>query len=154
MDGKETRYALSPPTDAVIGAAAAGATLDWSDRAAVLDNRVEMFRILSGSAHPYDEASRRALFEREIDRAINFQSSQNHAFAVASTQRWHDRLDTINVPTLVIHGTEDPILPFDHGQAIADSIPGAKLLAMPGVGHEMPEGEAETIVGAILEITG
>ena len=154
MEGKETKYALSAPSDAVIGAAAAGATLDWSDRVAVLDNRVEMFRILSGSAHPYDEASRRALFEREIDRAINFQSSQNHALAVVSTQRWHDRLDTIKVPTLVIHGTEDPILPFDHGQAIADSIPGAKLLTMAGVGHEMPEGEVETIVSAILEITG
>jgi pimeloyl-ACP methyl ester carboxylesterase len=154
MEGKETRYSLSSPTAAVLAAAAAGATLDWSDRAAVLENRVEMFRTLSGSAHPYDETSRRALFEREIDRALDFSSSQNHALAVAATERWHDRLDSIDVPTLVIHGTEDPILPFDHGQAIADSIPGAKLLVMQGVGHETPDGELDTIIPALLDLTG
>ena len=153
MEGKPTRYALSPPTDALLAAAASGATLDWSDRAAVLDNRVAMFRVLTGSAHPYDEAARRALFGREIDRAVSIASSQNHGFVVGATERWHDRLDTLSVPTLVIHGTEDPILPFDHGQAIAESIPGAKLLALPGVGHELPDGELDTVIPAILEIT-
>jgi len=153
MEGKPTKYALSPPTDAVIAAAAGGATLDWADRGAVLDNRVEMFRTLAGSAHPYDEAERRALFEREIERANNFPSSANHALVVTATERWHDRLATIKVPTLVIHGTEDPILPFDHGQAIADSIPGARLLTMPGVGHELPDGEFDVVVSAMLEIT-
>lgn len=154
MEGKATRFKLSPPSEAVIGAATAGANLDWSDRDAVLDNRVAMFRILAGSAHPYDEAARRALFAREMDRANNFPSSQNHAFIVGASERWHDRLDTISVPTLVIHGTDDPILPLDHGQAIAESIPGARLLTMPGVGHELPDGELDSIIPAILEITG
>ncbi|MEE2776770.1 MAG: alpha/beta hydrolase [Acidobacteriota bacterium] len=154
MEGKETRYSLSPPSAVVFAALAAAATLDWSDREAVLDNRVEMFKVLSGSAHPYDEAASRELFGREIDRANDFPASQNHGLVVAATERWHDRLDTIGVPTLVIHGTEDPILPFDHGQAIADAIAGAKLLAMPGVGHELPEGELDTIVPAILEVMG
>lgn len=153
LEGKATKYSLSPPTDAVLAAAAAGATLDWSDRAAVLENRVEMFRTLAGSAHPYGETSRRALFEREIDRAVNFSSTQNHGLVVAATERWHDRLGSIDAPTLVIHGTDDPILPFDHGQAIADSIPGAKLLAMQGVGHETPDGELDTIIPALLDHT-
>jgi pimeloyl-ACP methyl ester carboxylesterase len=153
MEGKETSYSLSPPSQAVMGAAAAGATLDWTDRGAVLDNRVDMFKILAGSAHPYDEAAGRELFGREIDRANNFASSQNHALVVGATPRWHDRLHTISAPTLVIHGTEDPILPFDHGQAIADSIPGAKLLTMPGVGHELPDAELDTVIPAILQIT-
>ena len=152
MEGKETKYSLSPPTSAVLAAAAAGASLDWSDRAAVLNNRVEMFRVLAGSAYPYDEASRRELFGREIDRANNFASTQNHALVVAATERWHDRLGTIGIPTLVIHGTEDPILPFDHGQAIAQGIPGARLLVMEGVGHEMPAGELDRITAAILAL--
>ncbi|NKB99125.1 MAG: alpha/beta fold hydrolase [Pseudomonadales bacterium] len=153
MAGKETRYNLSPPSPAVIAAASAGASLDFSDRAAVLENRLEMFRVTTGSAYPYDEASRRVLFGREIDRANNFASSQNHALVVGLTDRWHDRLTTIQIPTLVIHGTEDPILPFDHGEAIAESIPEAKLLPMPGVGHELPDQEVDKVVRAILDFT-
>jgi pimeloyl-ACP methyl ester carboxylesterase len=153
MEGKETRYALSPPSEAVIAAAMSGGTLDWSDRLAVIDNRASMFEILSGSAHPYDAPSQRALFAQEFDRANNIASSQNHASVVGTTERWHERLESINVPTLVIHGTEDPILPFDHGQAIADSIPGAKLLTLNGVGHELPEGELDSVIPAIIEIT-
>ncbi len=153
MAGKPTKYALSPPKPEVLEVAAAGASLDWSDAKAVLDNRTQMFKVLAGSAYPYDEPSRRALFQREIDRANNMASSQNHALVIGATQRWHDRLSSIKAPTLVIHGTEDPILPFDHGQAIADSIPGAKLLAMPGVGHEIPDAELDVVIPAIVAHT-
>lgn len=152
MEGKDVAYDLSPPTPEVLAAAGSAASLDWSDREAVLENRVEMFRTLAGSAYPYDEASRRALFGREIDRARNMASSQNHALIVANSPRWHHDLGTITAPTLVIHGTEDPILPFDHGEALARSIPGARLLEMPGVGHEIPEGEFERVIGALLEL--
>ena len=153
MEGKDTRYALSPPAEKVMRVVEAGAALDWADREAVLDNRVEMFGVLSGSAYGYDTASRRALFARELDRANNFASTQNHALVVGATERWQDRLDSISAPTLVIHGTEDPILPFDHGQAIADSIPGATLLALPGVGHDLPDGCLDIVIPALLEHT-
>jgi pimeloyl-ACP methyl ester carboxylesterase len=152
MEGKETRYALSPPSEAVLNAVEAGANLDWSDAEAVLNDRLDMFRTLAGSAYPYDEVSRRELFAAEIARAINFPSSQNHALVVAATQRWHERLHTLNVPTLVIHGTEDPILPFDHGQALAESIPGARLLPLPGVGHEIPDQTLDVVIPAILAL--
>ncbi|MDG2278322.1 MAG: alpha/beta hydrolase [Pseudomonadales bacterium] len=153
MAGTESRYTLSPPSAEVIAAAGAATTLDFSDRTAVLENRLQMFRVTAGSAYPYDEASRRILFGREIDRANNMASSQNHGLVVGLTERWHERLGSVQIPTLVIHGTEDPILPFDHGEAIADSIPGAKLLALPGVGHELPDQEVDKVVGAILDFT-
>ncbi len=151
MEGKPSAT-LSPPTDAVLAAAMAGLALDWSDREAVVDNRVNMFRVLSGSAYPYDEGSRRALFTYEVERAINPASSQNHGLVVAATERWHHRLGEIKCPTLVIHGTEDPILPIDHGEAIAQGVSGAQLLSLPGVGHEIPEGTLDQVVPAILEI--
>ena len=53
----------------------------------------------------------------------------------------------------MIHGTEDPILPFPHGEAIAAGIPGAKMLALDGVGHEVPRGEWDLVIPAILEHT-
>lgn len=151
MAGKDT--ALSPPSDAVMAAAAAAATLDWNDHDAVLTNRLNMFRILAGSAHPYDEVSRRALFDREIRRANNFASSQNHGLVVGLTERWLDRLVEIDKPTLVIHGDEDPILPIDHGEAIAAGIAGAKMLRLAGVGHEIPDQALDIVIPAILEIT-
>ena len=153
MQGRETSYDLSPPTPAVIASMLSGATLDWSDREAVLQNRLATFRVLAGSAHPYDEASRAKLFAAEFDRAINFACTQNHGPAIEKSQRWHDRLGSIDIPTLVIHGNEDGILPYDHGEALARSIPGAKMLTMEGVGHELPPGELDRIIPAILDHT-
>lgn len=153
IEGKDVTETLSPPSAEVITAAMAGATIDWSDRAAVLQNRVDMFKLLSGSAYPYDEPSRRELYGRELDRAANPSSSQNHPLVVGLTERWHHRLSEIKHPTLVIHGTEDPILPIDHGEAIASGITGAKLLALPGVGHEIPDGVLAVVIPAIVDIT-
>jgi pimeloyl-ACP methyl ester carboxylesterase len=52
---------------------------------------------------------------------------------------------------LVIHGTEDAILPFDHGQALADGIPNAQLMVLEGVGHEIPEQMTEEITSRMIE---
>ncbi len=151
MEGKET--ILSPPAPEIVAAAAAAATLDWSDNIAVLENRLQMFKTLSGSLYPFDDATRRLLFQAEIDRARNMASSQNHGLVVALTERWYDRLSAITAPTLVIHGTEDPILPLDHGQAITNNIPGASMLELPGVGHEIPDASLDIVIPAILDHT-
>ena len=145
--------ALSPPTAEVMAMVAAGAALDWNDQQAVLENRVKMFGVLAGSAYPYDDESRRTLFKREIERANSMASSQNHGLVVGASERWFHRLGEIRAPTLVIHGDADPILPLDHGRAIAAAIDGAQLLVMEGVGHEIPDQELHRVIPAILQIT-
>ena len=72
---------------------------------------------------------------------------------VASSPDRREALSRISVPTLVIHGTEDQILPYEHGVATAKLIPGAELLTIEGMGHDFPEPAAERIVGAILRHT-
>ena len=47
-------------------------------------------------------------------------------------------LDAIGVPTLVVHGSDDPLFPVEHGRALAAAIPGARLVELAGVGHEQP----------------
>ena len=153
MEGKPTRYQLSPPADRILEMASSTHDVDWSNHSELLESRVRNFGLSVGSAHPYDESSRRDLFRREIERATNYQSSQNHQLVVGLTDRWYEHLETIQAPTLVIHGTEDPILPFDHGQALADSIPDAQLMVLDGVGHELPEPEYDRVIAAILKIT-
>jgi pimeloyl-ACP methyl ester carboxylesterase len=54
------------------------------------------------------------------------------------------------VPTLVIHGTADPMFPLEHGQALADEIPGASLLTLDGAGHGVEPGDWEKIARAVL----
>ena len=152
MDGESSSAPLSPPTAEVLAAIVSSAQLDFSDRDAVVANRIEMFRVLAGSGYP-DDVTPDAVYAEEVDRAISFPSSLNHGPAIAQSQSWHDRLDQLDVPTLVIHGDEDPILPYDHGQALHAAIAGSSLLTLEGVGHELPRGTWDTVVPAMLEHT-
>jgi pimeloyl-ACP methyl ester carboxylesterase len=126
--------------------------LDWSDRAAVVDYMVCGWRLLSGSAHPFDEAAIRAIAEREAARAKNLLSMFNHALLQGGEQ-WYGKIGRISVPTLVIHGTEDPVLPYPHGVALAREISDARLLSLQGTGHELHKNDWGTIVAAILDHT-
>jgi pimeloyl-ACP methyl ester carboxylesterase len=138
-----------PPMSPAIGEYHAGAaTLDWSDREAVLDYQVGAWRILSGSAHPFDAAHIRALAAIDYDRTPNPLTPMNHALLTGG-ERWYGRLPGIKAPTLVIHGTEDPVLPYPHGLALAREIPGARLLTLAGSGHELHPGDWPAIIDAI-----
>lgn len=143
---------LSPPSPEVLALVGQLATLDWNDRDAVLENRTATFRTLAGSAYPFNEDQRHT-FARELDRALNFPSTANHGPAIAQSQPWRHRLSQLQLPTLVIHGNDDPILPLDHGQALAHEIPNARLLTLQGVGHELPHQVWDTVIPAILQHT-
>lgn len=143
---------LPPIDEKILAYHASGAELNWSDEAAVIDFMMGGWRLLSGSAHPFDEPVIRPIATGEVKRARNLVSMFNHALLTGG-ERWHGKLDQIRVPTLVIHGTEDPVLPYPHGLALARAIPGAKLLTLNGTGHELHPGDWNTIAGAILEHT-
>jgi pimeloyl-ACP methyl ester carboxylesterase len=145
--------ALPGPTQAVMALLRAAPTVDWSDTDAVVENMLATRRTLVGSRFGFDEEGQRSLARAEVARARNIQSASNHALVVARTPPWRSRLGDVALPTLVVHGTEDPILPFPHGQALAAEIPGARLEAMDGIGHELPEGEWEHVIGLVLAHT-
>ncbi|MFF2157372.1 alpha/beta fold hydrolase [Paenibacillus chitinolyticus] len=123
---------------------------DWSDPQTLLRNAVDKWRILAGSKHPFDEERITALAERDIGRALNYSSSFNHSY-VTGGESYLGRYGEIQTPALVIHGTEDPIIPYAHGEALRDSIPGAELLTLEGIGHELPEAEWPAIIGGIAK---
>ena len=93
-----------------------------------------------------------ALVGRDVERAHNIAASENHA-ALPEGVLPHAPLSSIAVPTLVIHGTADPMFPLEHGQALAEEVPGARLLTLDGAGHGVDRADWETIVRAILEHT-
>jgi len=153
LSGEGDGGALPGPTPELLAAALSQATVDPNDKQAVIESRVELFKVLHGPAYPYDEATMRDVFTREVERDANFQSTANHQVAIAKTPSWRSKLASLDVPTLVIHGTADPILPYEHGVALAKEIPGAELLTMEGVGHELPHEEMDSLVPAILRHT-
>lgn len=142
-----------PPMDERVPAYhASGATLDWSDENAAVDFMVGAWRLISGSRHPFDDVSIRRIATREFRRAISLRSMFNHGLLTGGEQ-YGGRLGEITAPTLVIHGTEDPVLPYEHGIALAREIPGAVLLPLQGGGHELHREDFDIITDAILRHT-
>jgi pimeloyl-ACP methyl ester carboxylesterase len=141
---------LPPMTDEARAAFGALAEPDWSDREAVIDYLTELARAGAGRSRPFDEQGTRALWERVLDRTTNIESSMRNHYAAEGGDRWRERLAQLDVPTLVIHGTEDPVFPLGHGEALAREIPGAELLTLEGAGHELPRRDWDVVVPAIL----
>jgi len=142
---------LPPPTEAFtrfVGSVEA----DWSDPASVVEYLVDYARVLAGGRRPFDEAAVRALARREVERARNFATAQNHG-ALPDGRQPRRPLSEITVPTLVIHGTADPMFPLEHGEALAREIPGARLLPLEEAGHGIDRADWETIVDAIVAHT-
>jgi pimeloyl-ACP methyl ester carboxylesterase len=130
----------------------ASATVDWSDERSVIGYLVDYARVLAGGARPFDEAAIQELVRRDVERAHNIAASENHGLA-AEGEVSRQSLSSIAVPTLVIHGTEDPMFPLEHGEALARDIPGARLLTLEETGHGVERADWETIAGAILAHT-
>ncbi|MBA3956916.1 MAG: alpha/beta hydrolase [Parachlamydiaceae bacterium] len=101
-----------------------------------LDQRVECWSILNGSVAPFEEERYRELHAEFLRRLRHPESLTNHLEAIKSSfQMIVDVPFHVTVPTVVIHGTEDPILQPIHGETLAKSISGAKFVLVEGFGH-------------------
>ncbi|MFB0631650.1 alpha/beta fold hydrolase [Streptomyces sp. AB3(2024)] len=142
---------LPPPTGEFMRFVSS-AEADWSHTASVIDYLVEYARVLAGSRRRFDETAVRDLVRRDVERAHHFAAVRNHD-SLPEGERPRRPLSSISVPTLVIHGTADPMFPFGHGEALAEAIPGAGLLALEGAGHGVDRADWETIVRAVIAHT-
>ena len=142
---------LPPPTEK-LGRFMADVEVAWSDPASVTTYLVDYQRVLAGGKRPFDETAARELADHEIGRASNFAAAQNHD-ALTDEGGAREPLSSIEAPTLVIHGTVDPMFPIEHGEALAEEIPKARLLPLEGAGHGVDRADWDAIVPAILELT-
>jgi pimeloyl-ACP methyl ester carboxylesterase len=142
-----------PGPTAAFGRFVADATVDWSDDASVVEYLVGYTRVLAGDRRPFDEAAARELIDREIARTPDVATLQNHDL-LGDDGRSYPPLSSIAAPTLVIHGSADPMFPLAHGEALAAEIPGARLLMLDGAGHGVDRADWDTIVDAIAVHTG
>jgi pimeloyl-ACP methyl ester carboxylesterase len=142
---------LPPPTDE-FARFVTSAEVDWSDAESVIEYLVDYSRLLAGGQRPFDETAARELARRDVERARNSAAAQNHD-AIADDGRSREPLSSITAPTLVIHGAADPMFPLEHGVALADEIPDARLLTLERAGHGVDRADWETIVPAVVERT-
>ena len=138
---------LSGPTKELIEAMKKSFVFNLKGR--IEDGVVEIYRQLTGSRFPFNEDKFREKLRPIIAHGNN--PFALHGAAVGASPDRTSRLPEIDVPALIIHGTEDAILPLDHGVAVADGIKDSKRMIMEGVGHEIPEELLPEIIEAIIE---
>ena len=142
---------LPPPTDE-FGQFVSTAEVDWSDGESVIEYLVAYSRLLAGGRRPFDEAAMRELVRRDVERARDFGAARNHDL-LSEGESSSKPVSSVKVPTLVIHGTADPMFPLEHGEALAGEIPGARLLRLEGAGHGVDRADWAAIARGILEHT-
>jgi pimeloyl-ACP methyl ester carboxylesterase len=120
-----------------------------SDRAEFIDHMVKTFRIVGSPGFEFDEASFRDRVGRAFDRSYDPSGVARQLVAVLADGDRRERLRSVRVPTLVIHGRHDPLVPVEGGVDTADAVPGARLLVIEGMGHDLPRGAWPQIIDAI-----
>lgn len=129
------------------------AELDWSDHAAVGQFMLRVAELSAGSAVPFDREAAQRRIERELHRTSSMQSAFNHAM-VAGELEPHLNASNLDLPVLLIHGSEDPIISVAAAHASATAIRGAQLLLLDRRGHELLEQDMPGVVKAILSLAG
>jgi len=140
---------LPRATDAAMARLNTPAPDPTKDLEAFLDSAVAGAKVMA-SAYPVDEAAVREQALGDFRRCyypVGFM--RQYAGIMASPDR-RPKLKTITAPTVVIHGDADPLVPVEGGRDTAENIPGAELLVLPGMGHELPVALHGDVVAGIL----
>jgi pimeloyl-ACP methyl ester carboxylesterase len=109
----------------------------------------QTWKVLRVGSFPEDEALDRSRAERTYERGLNPAGVGRQLRAILASGSRKERLASVKVPTLVIHGTVDPLVRPEGGKFTAAAIPGAKLLMIEGMGHALPIPMWPQIIDAI-----
>jgi pimeloyl-ACP methyl ester carboxylesterase len=148
MSGPSNLEAV-PPTPEALAVLLAGPPATRDERIA---QEMSARRVLLGSADPFDETYERGRAEGHIDRAYNPSGTGRQFIAILAAPPRLERLAKLRVPTLVIHGVDDGLIPIDNGRLVAAAVPGARLMEIQGMGHDLPARVWPQFVDAMVEL--
>lgn len=123
------------------------------EREAYVGHYVNVWRRIWSPGFPFEEERVRRFMQMSYDRSYYPQGMARQNTAVIAGGDRRPSLSSIKVPTLVIHGADDPLIPVEGGKDTARVIPGARLLIINGMGHDMPKGVWAEIVSAISQLS-
>jgi pimeloyl-ACP methyl ester carboxylesterase len=120
------------------------------------EERIELamtiHRTLAGAGDQLDGGVERARAERSIDRAYYPLGVGRQLVAIMAAGSRLEGLKRLRVPTLVVHGTDDILVPIENGRRVAAAVPGARLLEIQGMGHDLPERVWAELADGIEEV--
>jgi len=119
------------------------------EREAYIAHNMAVWRKIWSPGFPFEEARARNFLEKSYDRSYYPQGMARQNIAILACGDRSAALPAITAPTLVIHGADDPLIPVEAGRETARLIPGAELMVIPGMGHDMPRATWEDIATAI-----
>jgi pimeloyl-ACP methyl ester carboxylesterase len=127
-----------------------------TEREAYIEHMIALFKVMAGKGFPFDEAWTRMITARAYDRSFSPEGTARQINAAMKQPDRRDALHSVTVPALIIHGTDDPVIPFEAGKDTAEAIPGAEFIPIEGMGHDLPHGGAwprivELIAGHTLK---
>jgi pimeloyl-ACP methyl ester carboxylesterase len=124
-----------------------------SNRTDYINNSVASAKVLHGTKYPLNEEYVRNYSERSYDRCYHPPGFARQLGAILTSGSRHEELGNVKIPTLVIHGDGDPLVPVEGGKDTAKSIPDSKLVIIEGMGHSFPIEVVPQILQEILQHT-
>jgi len=121
-----------------------------SDREGMIEHGVWISSRICGPEH-FDPEEARQKRTRAVDRSVSVAGTARQLAAVATARSRVAALRTLDLPALVVHGEADPLVPVENGRRTAEAIPGARLLLLPTMGHDLPRAYWPQIVDAIAD---
>jgi pimeloyl-ACP methyl ester carboxylesterase len=118
-------------------------------REEAMDRILEVRKVIGSPGFPLDEQDIRDRAGRAWDRGVNPAGFARQLAAVYASGDRTEALRSLDVPTLVVHGEDDPLIPASGGRATAAAIPGAELWTVPGMGHDLPRPLWPDLIGRI-----
>jgi pimeloyl-ACP methyl ester carboxylesterase len=122
-----------------------------SNREGYIDQAAALFAWIGSPGFDRDEPALRELLGRMYDRGHDVGSSARQLAAILASGNRTGELRRITAPTVVIHGTDDKLVGPSGGRATARAIPGARLVTIEGMGHDLPRGAWPQILDAIVD---
>jgi proline iminopeptidase len=121
------------------------------DPESVIEYMVNMFGVIGSPGYPSSKEELRSRIGHSVRRAYEPAGTARQLLAIIASGDRRKLLHTIAVPTLVIHGADDPLVPIAAGRDTAQNIPGASLLVIEGMGHDFPEALMPRLAQAIAD---
>jgi pimeloyl-ACP methyl ester carboxylesterase len=116
-----------------------------------IDHFVRVFKMIGSRGFPFDEQRIRELAAATYERDHDPRGTGRQLAAIIASGDRTPQLRELRVPTTVIHGRDDPLVPFRGGRATAEAIADARLIAIPGMGHDLPREIWRMVVDAVAE---
>jgi pimeloyl-ACP methyl ester carboxylesterase len=117
---------------------------------AIVDHYIKLFKVIGSPAFPLDEAALRERILLATRRSFHPAGTVRQMTAIAADTRRADELARVKSPTLVLHGKDDPLVPFACGQDTARRIAGSRLVGIEGMGHDLPPGVVERLLEPLV----